>query len=65
MSEKELPVDGVDLEANVLRVLAGGSVRIPLDDVQVIWEHQTGRWTIRVAGAFDANKGYQYESRPG
>jgi hypothetical protein len=64
MSQAELLVDGVDLEGNVLRVLAGGSERIPLDDVQAIWEHQPGRWTVRVAGAFDPNKGYQYESRP-
>jgi hypothetical protein len=44
---------------------AGGaqrSARVPLDDVQAVWEHADGLWSVRVSGVFELSSGFKYES---
>jgi hypothetical protein len=63
MSEIEVVMNGVDVAANVLSVSRGSDARIPLDDVESVWEAQGGLWAFRVCGAIDPN-GFKYTSRP-
>jgi len=66
----DLRMTKADLESNVLCVEqnAGGAqraARVPLDDVQAVWEHADGRWSVRVSGVFDLTSGFKYESMAG
>jgi schlafen family protein len=63
--------DGVDVTANVAQFVAtdhghDNRIRVPLDDVEAVWQIRAGQWRVRVAGQLQPSPsqlgGYQYLS---
>lgn len=69
MGTIELRIAGVDVNGNALRAQQGPpdrtfELRLPLDDVDTVWEVRPGEWSVRVSGAFDTTSGLRYVTRP-
>ncbi len=63
MTEATMSMDHADIETNTLH-LKGGTIRVPLDDVEAVWDNGGGEWKIGVSGPFDPNAACKYETRP-
>jgi hypothetical protein len=65
--ETEVRSPVVDVERNVFEVRfdRGGEIRIriPLDDVESVWESSSARWLVRLSGHMEMNR-VDYISNP-
>ncbi|MCC6527992.1 MAG: hypothetical protein IT373_35425 [Polyangiaceae bacterium] len=65
----KVTLERVDLDANVMciKVREASPLRIPLDDVEAVWEASPGTWHVRVnghVGQFGNEHGWRYVSYP-